>query len=260
MSGKCFENDQIPMLDLKLTQCQQAVDQGTPKTRSTAGSSANSFCNSDAEDLCFDNIAEFVPSVSSKKISKCQSIKHSKACHMEESSPLKRQNTKEGAWKKKVKTELCRFWLRGLQCENQMKEQGCGFAHGQEELQKKNHLSRQYLTSVCKNFLEHPSKCTYGARCIFQHPTKDVRVRQSYNDMILDNQRYTAMRLFQEIEGADVFYINTYAATTPRLGAFKAICNNAKDQYEETLSEADWAAIRDIKVSCKKSESKTAAE
>ena len=93
----------------------------------------------------------------------------------------------ENSWKRKVKTELCRFWLQGQQCENQLKEQGCGFAHGQEELQKKKTLSRQYLTSVCKNFLEHPSKCTYGARCIFQHPTKDVRERQSYSEMMQDN-------------------------------------------------------------------------
>ena len=134
MAGKGFEKDQIPMLDLKLTQCQHGVDQGTPKTRSTAGSSAASFCNSDAEELSFDNIAEFVPSVSAKKISKCQSIKHHKACKIEESSPLKCNHSHEGAWKRKVKTELCRFWLQGLPCENQMKEQGCGFAHGQEEL------------------------------------------------------------------------------------------------------------------------------
>jgi hypothetical protein len=90
----------------------------------------------------------------------------------------------EGGWKKKVKTELCRFWLQGQECENSQKEQGCGFAHGQDELQKKKGLSRQYLTSVCKNFLEHPSKCTYGQRCIFQHPTHDVRTRQPYTKMM----------------------------------------------------------------------------
>merc|ERR1712032_979236 len=140
----------------------------------------------------------------------------------------------ENGWKRKVKTELCRFWLKGQQCENILKEQGCGFAHGQEELQKKKTLSRQYLTSVCKNFMDHPSKCTYGTRCIFQHPTHDVRERQSY----------TAMRLFQEIEGADVFYINTYAASTPRLSAFKNICNsNTKDQFEEEVQEEDWADL-----------------
>ena len=36
----------------------------------------------------------------------------------------------ENGWKKKVKTELCRFWLNGQACENSQKEQGCGFAHG----------------------------------------------------------------------------------------------------------------------------------
>ena len=39
-------------------------------------------------------------------------------------------NKVEGGWKKKVKTELCRFWLNGQECENSAKEQGCGFAHG----------------------------------------------------------------------------------------------------------------------------------
>jgi hypothetical protein len=115
----------------------------------------------------------------------------------QESGRIGSKNSKaENGWKKKVKTELCRFWLQGKQCENSQKEQGCGFAHGQDELQKKKGLSRQYLTSVCKNFLEHPSKCTYGQRCIFQHPTHDVRTRQSYTNMMQDNTRYTAMRLF----------------------------------------------------------------
>lgn len=36
----------------------------------------------------------------------------------------------ESGWKRKVKTELCKFWLNGMACENQLKEQGCGFAHG----------------------------------------------------------------------------------------------------------------------------------
>jgi len=48
----------------------------------------------------------------------------------------------ENGWKKKVKTELCRFWLNGQACENSAKEQGCGFAHGQDELMKKKGLSR----------------------------------------------------------------------------------------------------------------------
>ena len=142
-------------------------------------------------------------------------------------------------WKKKVKTELCKFWLQGKACENLKKDQGCGFAHGQDELQKKKGLSRQYLTSVCKNFLEHPSKCSYGQRCIFQHPTYDVKTRQTYTKMMQDNTRYTAMRLFQDIEGSDCVYINTYAATTPRLQAFRNICSSAKDNGQDYLDEEE---------------------
>jgi len=56
------------------------------------------------------------------------------------------------------------------------------------------------------------------------------------------------MRLFQEIEGADVFYINTYAATTPRLPIFKGICNNAKDFGEDELSDGDWAELTKVEV------------
>jgi len=56
------------------------------------------------------------------------------------------------------------------------------------------------------------------------------------------------MRLFQEIEGADVFYINTYAATTPRLPIFKGICNNAKDLGEDELSDGDWAELTKVEV------------
>lgn len=95
------------------------------------------------------------------------------------------------------------------------------------------------MTSVCKNFLDHPSKCTYGQRCIFQHPTFDVRQRQCYKKMMQDNARYTAMRLFQDIEGSEVIYINTYAATTPRLNSFKNICSSAKDSVDDLIDEDD---------------------
>lgn len=54
-----------------------------------------------------------------------------------------------------------------------------------------------------------------------------------------DNARYTAMRLFQDIEGSEVIYINTYAATTPRMNAFKNICSNAKDCVDDLIDEDD---------------------
>ena len=66
-----------------------------------------------------------------------------------------------------------------------------------------------------------------------------MRKRQGYVDMMQDNARYTAMRLFQDIEGSEVIYINTYAATTPRLAVFKGICSSAKDNGEDYVDPVD---------------------
>ena len=45
------------------------------------------------------------------------------------------------------------------------------------------------------------------------------------------------MRLFQDIDGSEVIYINTYAATTPRLSAFKGICSSSKDNGEDYVDD-----------------------
>lgn len=66
--------------------------------------------------------------------------------------------------------------------------------------------------------------------------------------MIQDNQKFTAMRLFQEIKGADAFYVNTYSATTPRLSVFKGICNTVKEQNEEEVNEESWDEISKIEI------------
>lgn len=150
---------------LPLGKVQQAyVDSSSPMTKQTAFSSnqSDSVLGSD-EDL--DEMGGFDSPISHLD-RKASAMTQQSSTRSLMSCASKATKTENG-WKKKVKTELCRFWLNGQACENSQKEQGCGFAHGQEELQKKKGLSRQYLTSVCKNFLEHPSKCTYGQRCIF---------------------------------------------------------------------------------------------
>lgn len=160
-------------------------ESSSPRTLSTVGSSEGNNSMYNSEDECCGYNEDFDSPAGDQihfQLNRTKSFRSTK--------------TTQNTWKKKVKTELCKFWLLGQPCENLKKDQGCGFAHGQDELQKKKNLSRQYLTSVCKNFLEHPSKCTYGQRCIFQHPTFDVKTRQPYTKMMQDNTRYTAMRLF----------------------------------------------------------------
>ncbi len=163
---------------LPLSKAQEAyVDSSSPMTKCTSTSSyeGNSPFGSEDEGVDFESYG-FESPVAKQN---CRNAAMT-PCASSSKGAVKMEN----GWKKKVKTELCKFWLNGQPCENSQKEQGCGFAHGQEELQKKKGLSRQYLTSVCKNFLDHPSKCTYGQRCIFQHPTFDVRKRQNYTAMM----------------------------------------------------------------------------
>ena len=76
-----------------------------------------------------------------------------------------------------------------------------------------------------------------------------MRKRQKYTDMIQDNARYTAMRLFQDIEGSEVIYINTYAATAPRLSVFRGICSSTKDNGEDFIESAAEPA-KDVEDSC----------
>ena len=240
----------MAVLPLGKVQQQAYFDASSPVTNSTAISSQDShFSEEDMNELTsemggFDSPVSNLARKQSTQNANANQQASRAAVQAQPQSAMKTANAgalvkTENGWKKKVKTELCRFWLNGQQCENSQKEQGCGFAHGQDELQKKKGLSRQYLTSVCKNFLDHPSKCTYGQRCIFQHPTHDVRKRQNYTAMIKDNARYTAMRLFQDIEGSEVIYINTYAATAPRLTAFRAICSSVKDNGDDLMDSVD---------------------
>ena len=106
---------------------QQAYnDASSPVTNSTAISSQDSHYSEDIEsiegdmtsEICgFDspvgNLQRKQSTVSISQVSKAPTV-------------VKTEN----GWKKKIKTELCRFWLNGQECENSQKEQGCGFAHG----------------------------------------------------------------------------------------------------------------------------------
>ena len=66
--------------------------------------------------------------------------------------------------KTKFKTELCRNWTQGI-CEFGHK---CTFAHGIDELRKKESLNDNYRTKKCKQFHEL-GVCQYGNRCQFKH-------------------------------------------------------------------------------------------
>lgn len=76
--------------DMPMDKVQKNLDCQSFNTKSTNGSSQGSNYNSDDEDY-----------------------KSQFGCYEESSNCNPTSNNLENAWKKKVKTELCRFWLLG---------------------------------------------------------------------------------------------------------------------------------------------------
>lgn len=64
----------------------------------------------------------------------------------------------------KYKTEICRNWENG-EC---MYGGRCAFAHGDNELRLKTHITANYKTKRCRQFYEL-GYCSYGQRCQFIH-------------------------------------------------------------------------------------------
>ena len=60
---------------------------------------------------------------------------------------------------------MCKNWEKNGYCEFQSR---CAFAHGEQELREKTHITPQYKTKKCRSFYE-TGYCTYGSRCQFLH-------------------------------------------------------------------------------------------
>ena len=102
-------------------------DAQSPMTNSTAISSHDSQYYADFGSVVGDMTSE----ISGLDSPVCNvSRKHSTAAKAVVKTTVSAAANAENAWKKKIKTELCHFWLEGVECENRIKEQGCGFAHG----------------------------------------------------------------------------------------------------------------------------------
>ena len=68
-------------------------------------------------------------------------------------------------FKQKYKTEMCKNFMVTGKCEFM---NSCSFAHGQDELQSKQHVHTNYKTKKCKRYHQELC-CPYGKRCQFLH-------------------------------------------------------------------------------------------
>ena len=88
----------------------------------------------------------------------------------------------------KYRTELCKNWILTGQCKFGNR---CIFAHGEEELRKKMHLTENFKSRLCQVF-HKKGYCAYGTRCQFLHThiNVDRKYQKSYVNLIRTNINY----------------------------------------------------------------------
>ena len=123
------------------------------------------------------------------------------------SKPVKttKPSSNEQDFRVKYKTEVCRNWEAGY-CEF---GERCAFAHGDQELRKKQYLANNYKTKPCKQFFEL-GYCMYGSRCQFKHrdcnekspiSTASSSPRAAKSTYIeASNQGKTKLTIFKDLE------------------------------------------------------------
>jgi hypothetical protein len=92
-------------------------------------------------------------------------------------------------FKIKVKTEICRKWLEH-NCR--YTDANCAFAHGEDQIQKKQHCTARYKLSKCNGYHDE-LVCMYGTRCQFAHLTLDHC--SDYRQALSENVRQISIRI-----------------------------------------------------------------
>jgi len=77
----------------------------------------------------------------------------------------KKKAPTEMDFKKKYKTEVCKYWAEHGYCEF---GDHCAFAHGETEIRQKSFVANNFKTKRCVSYHE-TGYCVYGIRCQFLH-------------------------------------------------------------------------------------------
>ena len=107
----------------------------------------------------------------------------------------------------------------------------CSYAHGSDELVKKTHLPKNYMTRSCDTF-HKDGFCSFGKRCQFMHSERDVYAKQSYTATLRENARLALAKtqIVDEFDSNSQIYINVFESKS-RLSCFVEI----PDQADFTL-------------------------
>lgn len=131
-------------------------------------------------------------------------------------------------YKLKIKTELCKSWVKTQSCAY---GPTCAFAHGEHELQKKKHVPSRYKTKLCQQFHEN-QYCPYGVRCQFIHSQKLVQLYQMKEDNdAIDVKKYLSYRQILN-ENIECLKQRLISSQNPFLNEFNLIYKDIVNRLE----------------------------
>jgi len=147
-----------------------------------------------------------------------KATKTSKGGKNRKGSGGKKKKNAEQDYRKKYKTEFCKYWAEKGFCE--FGDQ-CAFAHGNQEVRQKQHVSSNYKTKKCNQFHE-TGFCPYGVRCQFVHCLR----KDCHLNPILEKLTYAeAMENPELWLTEDPDCVCTQKRSRPRLPSFQQLSN-----------------------------------
>jgi butyrate response factor 1 len=123
--------------------------------------------------------------------------------------------TKPSDFKKKYKTELCKYFeIRGY-CKY---GDNCAYAHGKENLRLKVTNTSAYRTKKCTQFFEK-GYCPYGNRCQFAHQLESNIINNPFDKKMSYSKILETFSKIESLENIENII------EKPRLQVFKDIVN-----------------------------------
>ena len=113
---------------------------------------------------------------------------------------------------------MCRNWETNGVCTWGGK---CSYAHGEDELLKKRHLPKNFMTRCCDTF-HRDGFCTFGKRCQFMHSERDVYCPQEWATVLRENARLAKAKTATCDEMNSQIYMNVFELKH-RLNCFNQI-------------------------------------
>ncbi len=135
---------------------------------------------------------------------------------------------------------MCKNWEVFGRCYYQ---NTCSFAHGEQELMKKEHLKSNFKSRPCVVF-HRTAFCPYGSRCVFSHLQYNIYKpkKLTYQKILNENVRVSLDRLIRLKDASlnGVVYIDSFSGIKgfgKRLDVFSQITLSTQPYQQKSRKQ-----------------------